>query len=111
VAFSAAEAARALDTARVFGALIGVPTSNTKPVVPSISARPPKPARRETQRDVMARIFREAGRDEERAIREYAAAERRGDVLRKRNKHGIDAEAYARALINDGRKKGWLPQA
>ncbi|HRN51916.1 MAG TPA: Swt1 family HEPN domain-containing protein [Gemmatimonadaceae bacterium] len=107
--FTAAEAARAADTARVFAVLIGAPE---QPATIPATAPAPRPApgkRRESQREIMARIFVAAGRDEERAIREYAAAELRGEVVRKSNKHGLDAESYARALLNDGLKKGWLP--
>ncbi|MFN0098683.1 MAG: Swt1 family HEPN domain-containing protein [Gemmatimonadaceae bacterium] len=114
--FTRAETDRATDTARQLGALIGAPASAR--AAQSLAA--PEPTRtlapkatrasapRETQRDVMSRIFVACDRDIERAIREYAAAERRGEVLRKSNKHGISAEDYARALIADGEKKGWL---
>jgi hypothetical protein len=56
----------------------------------------------------MRELFRMCGNDEERLIAEYAAAERRGDVPRKSNSHGISPEDYARALLSDARKKGWL---
>lgn len=45
---------------------------------------------------------------EERIVREYAAAEERGEVVRKSNSHGLSAEQYARALWNDAVKKGWI---
>jgi hypothetical protein len=104
--FSAAEATRATDTARVFGALLGAPTT-AAPAAKSPS-KAKSGGRRESQRDAMIRIFIAAGRNPDRAVQEYAAAERRGEVVRKSNKHGIDPEAYARALLNDGQKKGWL---
>lgn len=109
--FSASEAARAIDTARLLGSLVGAPVAAS-----STTSAPARIAQagtkgRETQRQAMSRIFTAVGRDEERAIREYAAAELRGEVRRKSNKHGIDAEAYARALLLDGLKKGWLSGA
>lgn len=114
--FTRAEADRAADTARQLGSLIGAPASAraTRTAAESEATRPEAPraahtsVRRETQRDVMSRIFVSCGRDHQRAIREYAAAERSGEVRRKSNKHGISAEDYARALIADGLKKGWL---
>ncbi|GJG87331.1 hypothetical protein tb265_25120 [Gemmatimonadetes bacterium T265] len=64
---------------------------------------------RGSQRDVMRRIWDRCGRDAESAVREYAAAEGRGDVVRRRNVQGTESEAYARALLADARQKGWLP--
>lgn len=93
------EARRAIDTARVLVELIGAPT------VDSAVQRQPKG---ESQRAVMVRIYRSVGRDADRAVSEYAAAECRGEVVRKSNKSQIDSEAYARALLNDGLRKGWL---
>jgi hypothetical protein len=61
-----------------------------------------------TQRDVMRRLVAKLGRNEAAVCRAYAAAEQRGEVPRQRNTHGITAEQYARALWNDGVKKGWL---
>lgn len=106
--FSRVEAARAKDTARQLAELIGAPTFS--PDVRASSATDTRRAvgARESQRDVMIRIFVASGRDPERAVREYAAAERRGDVRRKSNKNGVSAEDYARALLADGQKKGWL---
>lgn len=66
-----------------------------------------KPAR---QRDVMRRLYAIHGPDEERVIREYAAAERRGEARRSSNTHDLTPEEYARALLLDGQKKGWLPR-
>jgi len=48
------------------------------------------------------------GMNEERVVREYAAAEERGDVVRKSNTWGYNAERYARALWRDGVQKGWI---
>jgi hypothetical protein len=57
----------------------------------------------------MRRIYAQYGRDEERVIREYAAAERRGEVARKSNAYDVLPEEYARRLLADGLAKGWLP--
>jgi len=38
----------------------------------------------------------------------YGDAERRGKVSRASNKYDISSEAYARALLADGLRKGWL---
>ena len=60
------------------------------------------------QRDVMRRIWARCKPNEERAVSEYAAAEKRGEVERASNSHGWDAEQYARALLRDGLRKGWV---
>jgi hypothetical protein len=56
----------------------------------------------------MRELVRRFGPDEERVVREYAAAEERGEVGRRSNSHRITAEQYARALWNDAVKKGWV---
>lgn len=56
----------------------------------------------------MRELVRRFGPTEERVVREYAAAEERGEVERKSNSHGLSAEQYARALWNDDAKKGWI---
>jgi hypothetical protein len=61
-----------------------------------------------SQRDYMRELVRRFGANEERVVREYAAAEGRGEVERKSNSHRITAEQYARALWNDAVKKGWI---
>ena len=60
------------------------------------------------QRTMMQDLWRQNRPDEVRTIHAYAAAERRGEVFRERNVHGVDAEEYARRLLDDGRRKGWL---
>ena len=60
------------------------------------------------QRDVMRRIWARCQPDEEKAVREYAAAEKAGEVERTSNSHAWTAEQYARALLRDGLRKGWL---
>lgn len=62
-----------------------------------------------SQRNVMRALFSRHCGDEAAIVREYAAAERRGDVIRKSNDHGLTAEDYARRLLEDARKKGWIP--
>jgi hypothetical protein len=65
-------------------------------------------ARPTRQRDIMRRLYGIYRPDEDRVIREYALAERRGEVGRASNTAGIDAVEYARRLLADGLKKGWL---
>jgi hypothetical protein len=60
------------------------------------------------QRDVMRKLWAIHEPDEDRTIREYAAAERRGEVGRTRNTYDISPEEYARRLLADGLHKGWL---
>lgn len=38
----------------------------------------------------------------------YAKAERRGQVTRQKNIHGMSAEVYAAALYKDGITRGWI---
>jgi hypothetical protein len=64
--------------------------------------------KRTTQRDVMRQLYRQHRGNEEQVVRAYAAAEERGEIRRSSNRHGLDAEAYARALWADGLRKGWL---
>ncbi len=56
----------------------------------------------------MRRVWARCKPDEERAVREYAAAESRGEAERASNSHNWTAEQYARALLRDGQRKGWL---
>jgi hypothetical protein len=61
-----------------------------------------------SQRDYMRELVRRFGVNAEHVVREYAAAEERGEVERRSNSHRITAEQYARALWNDAVKKGWI---
>jgi hypothetical protein len=61
-----------------------------------------------SQRDMLRSLVGRFGSDETRLIREYAAAENRGEVRRHRNAYGLTPEQYAARLIADARKKGWL---
>jgi hypothetical protein len=63
---------------------------------------------RPTQRDKMRELVIRLGRDPERVIHEYAAAELRGEVDRGSNVTGMTADTYARALYSDGARKGWF---
>jgi hypothetical protein len=56
----------------------------------------------------MRELVRQFGMDEERIVREYAEAEKRGEIERKSNSHNFTAKQYARALWNDAVKKGWI---
>lgn len=132
-AFDDDDARRACDTIRLVAKAIGAPLSEydhraalgveapraapSQPMKPrawaggvSAESQPRQDfaGRRPTQRGVMRAIWERCAPDEERAVREYAAAERRGEAPRKRNKSGHDPEQYARALLADGRNKGWL---
>ena len=60
------------------------------------------------QRDMMRALYRHFGDDEERLVAEYAAAEIRRDVARTSNTRGYTPMQYARALYQDGRRKGWI---
>ncbi len=61
-----------------------------------------------TQRDVMRAIWARCAPDAERTVREYAAAEARGESRRRNNASDHSPEQYARALLADGLRKGWL---
>jgi hypothetical protein len=62
-----------------------------------------------TQRDMMRQICRRHGDwDDDSIIREYADAERRGDVQRIGNVYNLSPEDYARRLLADGSQRGWL---
>jgi hypothetical protein len=67
-------------------------------------------ARPTSQRAIMQRLFVEHDRDIERTVAAYANAERSGEVTRSRNDSNQTPERYARALLNDGLRKGWLGQ-
>jgi hypothetical protein len=108
--FSRVEADRAEDTARRLADLIGAPNARVDQAVRAAVSKkaPVRSAPRKSQRDVMQDIYNAHGPDVDRVVREYASAERRGEVDRARNAKAITAEAYARALLSDGERKGWL---
>jgi len=62
-----------------------------------------------SQRNIMRQIYRRhRGRDDDAIISEYANAERQGLVQRINNEHNLSPEDYARRLLADGRRRGWL---
>lgn len=62
-----------------------------------------------TQRDLMRELFRKHRGDEVAMIKAYAEAEERGEVARASNEYGLSASEYAWRLLEDARKKGWIP--
>jgi hypothetical protein len=56
----------------------------------------------------MRRLYSESSGDEARTVDAYAKAERNREVERRRNDWQWSAERYARALLHDGKQKGWL---
>jgi hypothetical protein len=63
-----------------------------------------------SQRKIMQRLFVSHDRDIARTIAAYADAERSGEARRERNNSRLSAEQYARGLLKDGLRKGWLNQ-
>ena len=61
-----------------------------------------------SQRDKMRELFQKNAGDEERTVSAYAAAERAGEVSRRSNDYALNAEEYARRLLSDGVRKGWI---
>ena len=60
------------------------------------------------QRDYMRKLVSELGRDRDAVCHAYAGAELDGLVVRSSDDHSLSPMAYARALWNDGERKGWL---
>lgn len=60
------------------------------------------------QRDKLRELFEQHGADPEALVREYADAERKGIVVRRRGGSGVTPEEYARRLVADAAKKGWI---
>ena len=61
-----------------------------------------------TQRDKMNELFAHYGGDEEATVAAYAQAEEKREIDRKSNTHNLDAISYAKALMRDGKRRGWL---
>lgn len=59
----------------------------------------------------MQRLWRSHAPDEQRVVSEYAAHEEAGEVARSSNRVDIPPLEYARRLLNDGLRKGWLDGA
>jgi hypothetical protein len=64
-----------------------------------------------SQRAFMRALVERFGFNEERIVEEYAAAEMRGEVKRESNKYGMTPEVYARGLLREGIRKGWISGA
>lgn len=60
------------------------------------------------QRELMQKLVRELGPNQEAVCTAYAEAEQRGEVNRSHNAKQKSAGRYATALWHDGKKKGWL---
>jgi hypothetical protein len=82
------------------------PTHPRLPAVATVEV--PAHIRGSSQREFMRFLYLESGYDRDHTIERYAAAEDQGLVARGRNRSGMSAEAYARALFADGTAKGWL---
>jgi hypothetical protein len=60
------------------------------------------------QRDKMLSLISQLGSHEDAVCERYAQAEQDGEVERKRNENDLSPEQYARALWQDGIRKGWI---
>lgn len=110
--FTPEDASRAIETIRLLSAAIGA-RSHTNDDTPARTTIPKTngrtgSGRAPSQRDVMRAVYAKCGGDDERAVRQYAEAERRGEVHRGSNAYSLSPEQYARALLADGKRKGWL---
>lgn len=79
---------------------------------PTADARTPtvQPPRKRTQRDVMREAWRRANGDRAAATRLWVQAIERGEVERRSNQTGMPEEEYAKRLIYNGLRHGWLPR-
>jgi|GEM_PF-715332 hypothetical protein len=59
----------------------------------------------------MRELWARHGPDDRRVVAEYATAERLGVAPRASNRHGVGPDLYAKALLADGLKKGWLGES
>jgi hypothetical protein len=85
------------------------PVASVREMRTSHQMRPASRAPRSgTQRDLMRALFQRYAGDPELIISAYAAAERKGEAPRASNNSGLRPEEYARALLNDGLRKGWV---
>jgi hypothetical protein len=83
-------------------ALASEPKPAAHPGSPAIGMRPT------SQRAVMRELFVRHRGNPEHIIVAYAAAEYGGEVPRASNRSGLKPAEYAKALLSDGLKKGWL---
>jgi len=61
-----------------------------------------------SQRAVMRRLYMQYAGNVADIVAAYADAERNGGVIRNSNLSNLGPEDYAKALLNDGLRKGWL---
>lgn len=60
------------------------------------------------QRELMRQLWAQHSGDTARIIKEYAAAESEGHVPRRSNQSSLSPINYAKRLLADGQRKGWL---
>ena len=65
----------------------------------------------EQQRELVRALYQLHNGDESSICSAYARAELEGRVFRDLGDYNIPPEAYAQALLSDGRLKGWLAPA
>lgn len=81
---------------------------------PARETSPPTPPRHVsavragTQRDVILRLWRAHGGNREAVIEGWVLAVRNGEIERRSNGRGQSDEEYAKRLLYDGEKRGWL---
>jgi hypothetical protein len=56
----------------------------------------------------MRRLWSEHGGNHDAVVRAFAEAERNGEVVRRSNVRGTNSVAYAKRLLADGLRKGWI---
>lgn len=61
-----------------------------------------------SQRDKMRKLVKKYGDNDNIIIREYAAAEERGELERERDQNNTSPKEYAKRLLYDGREKHWF---
>jgi hypothetical protein len=87
------------------------PTSWREPVRIRSAAPPPTSPgapREATQRAVMRRLWSRHDGDEAAVVAEWVAMVQSGGVERRSNERGQTDREYARRLIYDGKKRGWI---
>lgn len=60
------------------------------------------------QRDTMRSLFKALKGNQKATVAAYADAEKRGNVERRSNRHSLSPLKYAKALFQDGIRKGWI---
>ena len=64
--------------------------------------------RQMSQREKMKALYKQHKGDEKLAVKQYAQAEKDGEVKRDSNEYDLSPENYAQRLWNDGVNDGWL---